>query len=287
MKRAWPWIIAALGIVLFVGANGQVRRFCAEALTPFGRVVELLKGQLGGRFGAAWRGFCDGPMREALGAEVERLRVMLAESERLAAENQALREALGWRERSVWQVVAAPVWSHGGGLGVWPRLTLGVGSAQGVQAGDAVVAPEGVVGRVAEGVTRHRCEVILLSDPLCRVAAEVPGEAKGVVQGCQGEDFGQTREEEMLYVAQALRMRFVGKQATVRAQQEVFTEGSGGLFPAGLRIGRVLAIQPEESGLLQELTIEPAVNPALLRTVFVLVGTHALQRPEERGGDAQ
>lgn len=271
MKRTWPWLLAALGVVLFVGANRQVRGFCAEVLYPFQRAMAAVGQQVSGRLGAAWRGLCDGSVRETQANEVERLRVMLAQAERLALENNELRAALGWQQAQPAKAVAAPVWAHGGGLGVWPRLSLAVGSAQGVKAGDTVVAPEGLIGRVAEGVTRHRCEAILLSDPLCRVAAEVPGGVKGVVQGCEGTDFGRLAEEEALYVARPLVMRFVGKHINLRAGQEVFTEGSGGLFPSGLLIGRVVTVQAEESGLLNEVLIEPAVDPALLRTAFVLV----------------
>ncbi len=154
-----------------------------------------------------------------------------------------------------------------------------------MKAGDAVVVPEGLVGRVAEGVTRHRCEVILLSDPLCRVAAEVPGGVKGVVQGSEGSDFGRDETEEALYVARPLVMRFVGRHAQLREGQELFTEGSGGLFPAGLLIGRVVAVQREESGLLNEVLVAPAVDPALLRTAFVMVA--AAPGPEDERDGAE
>lgn len=285
MKRTWPWLLVALGVLLFVGANRQVRGFCAEILYPFQRAMAAVGQQVSGRLGAAWRGLCDGPVRETQAAEIERLRVMLAQAERLAEENGALRASLAWQRAQPAKVVAAPVWAHGGGLGVWPRLSLAVGSAQGVKAGDAVVVPEGLVGRVAAGVTRHRCEVILLSDPLCRVAVELPGGIKGVVQGSEGLDFGRDSMEEALYVARPLVMRFVGKHAAVREGQEVFTEGSGGLFPAGLLIGRVVTVQREETGLLNEVLVAPAVDPILLRTAFVMVTPPQRLENEDDGNE--
>lgn len=270
MRRFLSVFVLLAAVIAFVWGNTAVRVFCAEATYPFRRVAVWAGGQLADRFGAAWRGFCDGPSRAAADDELERLRVMLREASRTARENAALREALGWAKAQPRRVVAAPVWSHGGGLGVWPRLTLGVGSARGIAAGDTVVAPEGLVGRVAEGVSPHQCEVVLISDPASRVAAEIPGGAKGILFGGQGEDFGEGPEEGSLYAAAPLTFRFLGRDEGLKPRQTVLTEGSGGLFPRGLVVGHVVGVRRDAVGLLAEALVEPAANPALLSTVFVL-----------------
>ena len=287
MRRNSWLFFAVLGIGLFVWFNGRVRGFCAEVTHPFRRVAQSVGREASVRLGAAWQGLRDGPVRLDAQAEVERLQVMLAAQSRLAVENEALRAALGWQKQAGVQAVAAPVSSHGGGLGVWPRLVLGMGSAQGIAAGDAVVAPEGLVGRVAEGVSAHRCEVILLSDPSCRVAAEVPGVLKGVVQGTEGRDFGEGPEENLLYVSNPLLMRFVAKEAEPPLRAQLYTEGSGGLFPRGVLIGEVAAVRREEAGLLNEVLVEPAVNPALLQIVFVLTATPGPGEPVERAQNGE
>lgn len=269
-RRFWPWVLGVLGVVMFVVFNGRVRYLCGEVTGPFRRVGGWFGGEVSGRLWAAWRGLCDGPVRFEQAAEVERLRVMLGEYERLGVENGALREALGWAREKGRTVLAARVVAHGGGLGVWPRLTLGVGSREGVRAGDVVVVPEGLVGRVADGVERRQCEVVLLSDPACRVAAEVPGCVKGVVQGMEGSDLGEGVGEDLLYVQRPLLMRYVQKEARVLSGAEVLSEGSGGLFPKGLRIGVVGGVEREPSGLLNEVLVVPAVEPAELEMVFVL-----------------
>ncbi len=281
MRRALRWLIPLLAALLFLWWNGAARRFCAEAVYPFQRAAGWAGGQFAQRLAAAWRGLCDGPARLAAAEEVERLRVMLAEADRLAAENAALREALGWARAQPVRLVAAPVLSHGGGLGVWPRLTLGVGAARGVAPGDVVVAPEGLVGRVGPDVSAHTCEVILLSDPTNRVAAEIPGVGTGVVEGDAGEDFGEGADDSPLYAPRPLVMRFVDKDADLRPlRQKVVSEGSGGLYPPGLLIGEVVARRPAASGLLAEALVEPAADPALLRVVFVR--TRGAEAPDER-----
>lgn len=270
MRRFLPLFLVIVGSILFVAANRTVRGFCSELTYPFRRVSGWMWSQVSDRLEAAWRGFCDGYAVQTLMVEQERLRTMLNASETLARENAELRRALGWSARHPLRPVAAPVWSHGGGLGVWPRLTLGAGSNQGIAAGNAVVVPEGLVGRVAEGVTAHTCEVILLSDTLCRVAAEVPGLTKGIIQGCGGEDAGTSADEDLLYRSHPLKMRFVNRDAALAAGQEVVTEGSGGVFPRGIVIGRILENRQDASGLLAELLVEPAVDAGLLDTVFVI-----------------
>lgn len=270
MRRFLPLFLIIVGSILFILANSTVRGFCSELTYPFRRVSGWMWSQVSDRMEAAWRGFCDGTMRFETEVELERLRVLLSETESLATENAALRQALAWKSRQPFKTVAAPVWSYGGGLGVWPRLTLGVGSNAGISAGDAVVVPEGLVGRVAEGVTPHTCEVILLSDTGCRVAAEIPGLTKGIIQGCGGDDFGNFEDEDLLYQGHPLKMRFVGRDVELMEGREIVTEGSGGIFPRGIVIGHVLGRQLDASGLLTEVLVAPTVDSTLLDTVFVL-----------------
>lgn len=281
MRRALRWLLPVLAVLLFLLGGGTVRRVCAEVQYPFQRASGWARGQVAQRLAAAWRGLCDGPARLDAEAEADRLRTMLREADRLAAENAELRRALGWARRQEARLVAAPILSHGGGLGVWPRLTLGVGAAHGVAPGDAVVAPEGLVGRVAE-VTAHTSTVMLLSDPASRVAAAIPGVATGIVEGEAGEDFGEDAGESLLYAPRLLAMRFVDKDAALKPRrQTVLTEGSGGRYPRGLVIGTLVARKREASDLLAEAWVEPAVDPTLLRVVFVRV------RGAEGGDDAR
>lgn len=271
MRRALRWLLPVLAVLLFLWGGGTVRRVCAEAQYPFQRASGWARGQVTQRLAAAWRGLCDGPARLDAEAEADRLRTMLREADRLAAENAELRRALGWARGQEARLVAAPILSHGGGLGVWPRLTLGVGAAHGVGPGDVVVAPEGLVGRVAE-VTAHTSTVMLLSDPASRVAAVIPGVATGIVEGDAGEDFGADAGESLLYAPRPLAMRFVDKDAALKPRrQTVLTEGSGGRYPRGLVIGTLVARKRETSDLLAEAWVEPAVDPTLLRVVFVRV----------------
>ncbi len=258
------------GVILF--CHSAVSGVVSEITYPFSRIAAWVSDQIGVRLNAAWRGFCDGVERTDADTEIERLRVLLNATEAIHRENAELRAALDWLPQAGLNAVVAPVWAHGGGIGVWPRLKLGVGSDKGVAEGDAVVVPEGLVGRVAEGVTAHTCEVILLSDPMCFIAAEIPGVAKGIIQGMLGKDYTEHPEGDPLYLPNPLRLRYIDMHAQLQPRQQVLTEGSGELFPRGIVIGSVIRItEPEENaGLMQEAEIAPAVDPTLLRVVFIL-----------------
>lgn len=272
MRRRLISSLIILSIILaFLFGNAMIRRCCTELTYPFQRILTWSNTQIGARLSAAWRGLCDGPMRDNSAIEIERLRVMLQTSEAIAQENAALRQTLSWQTRIPFQVIAARVTSHGGGLGVWPKLQLAVGKLHGIAAGDVVVVPDGLVGRIADTVTAHTSEVILLSDPACRVAVEVPGGTKGIVQGAQGIDYAKRADEPLLYAINPLAMRFVARNALLAPGQELYTEGSGGLFPRGIKVGTVLERHVSTTELLSEVLVEPAIDPRVLETVYVLI----------------
>ena len=270
-RRLFPLLMLLGGLVMFVFFNTTVRAFCSEAVYPFWRVTAWVRGQVSDRFSAAWRGLCDGPSARDAAEEVERLTVMVADYGRVEQENADLRKALGWVEAQSHRVVAARVWSHGGGVREWPRLTLAAGSRRGIRPGDTVVVPEGLVGRVTDEISAHTCVVMLISDPGCRVAAEVPGVAKGVLFGAEGSDYGRETATDGLYTVAPLKMRYVARGIRVPPNARVLTEGSGRLFPRGIPVGTVLESHDDpKSGVLTELSVIPSADPALLDTVFVL-----------------
>ena len=280
-RRVIITFVTLCASVIFLFCNSAIRGFCSEMTYPFQRMLSKASFQIRSRFVAAWRGLCDGPTRDNYAIEVERLRVMLQDSDLIAQENRVLRQTLAWQERIPYKVVAAPIFSYGGGLGVWPRLQLAAGSANGIAPGNIVLVPDGLVGRIADSVTLHTSEVILLSDPASRVAAEVPGGVKGIVQGAQGIDYAEHEKESLLYVSHPLVMRFVAKNAALSPGQELYTEGSGGLFIRGIKIGTIIERKNNTADLLSEILVEPTVDPTLLNTVFILTIQAPNQAPDK------
>lgn len=199
---------------------------------------------------------------DRLRLEVTRLRSERALLVRAAAETERLRRTLGFAAprgpvlcpARVLAVVGEP----------WPlAFHLGAGSDRGVRVGQAVVAPEGLVGRVTQ-VTDHRSLAGLLTDPALAVASEVvPSGARGVVR---------FRAEER----PGLYLLHVPLTDTVRVGEEVATSGLSQLFPEGVPVGTVSRVGRDPNGLVQEIELRPAAPLTRLREVFVVLETTRL-----------
>lgn len=272
--RSSAAIFCIILVVLF--ATGAIRYLFAGLTYPFRRLSSWTQEQCTSRLRAAWEGLCDGPTRNDAAEERERLLVLLNEAQAIEQENDALRAALQWGKAQKREVLCAPIWSHGGGLGIWPRLTIGMGAQQGIRVGDAVVAPEGLVGRI-DVVHSRSSEVVLISDPACRVAAEIPNVTKGITQGTAGHNFTNLDTATMLYTPTPLTLRFIPPNTPIKVGQVAYTEGSGGLFPRGIMIGTIVETRQSADGLLCEASIAPSVNSALLNVVFVLTQSSPLE----------
>lgn len=197
-----------------------------------------------------------------LEAELLLLRGENRELQVFREENEQLRLLLGYPARTPRSLIAAEIISRDAS-GWWQSLRLGRGARDGLAAGRAVVTPDGLVGRTLE-VTPRTAEVLLLTDPSSRIAAEVPrAGAFGIVSGQGVRADGRV----------TLRMDYLDRHREVRPGDAVVTSGLGGVFPRGLLIGHVGAADhanPEALGLHQGATVLPRVDLGALRHVFVL-----------------
>ena len=136
---AWPWwllVLALVGVRLSKGA------FFADGYALLSRPF--------------WPGSAQSEWLRS-GQKVE-AQARLAELER---DNRRLRQMLQL-QRSGGALVSAPVISREPG-GWWQQLELGKGQLHGIAPGDAVLAPGGLIGRVAS-VTPSTARVALLTD---------------------------------------------------------------------------------------------------------------------------
>jgi rod shape-determining protein MreC len=124
----------------------------------------------------------------------------------------------------------------------------------------AVVTPDGLVGKTVD-VSLRTADVLLLSDPNCKVSARIARTGTfGLVSGT-----GPARDGAML-----CRMEFINKDVPIRAGDQVLTSGLGGVFPPGLLVGYVDAVDLDESGLYQRADVVPRADLGRLTYVFVV-----------------
>lgn len=282
MKRSpyWAWVLTASLLVLVAGGVcSAIRPAARESLLPYQRAVFWFRHRVVDRAARVIARTDLVARQVALEREVVRLRQGAAELERVAAENQRLRALLGFRAPAPWRTVSAPVLSRGGSTGWWQGVCLGKGAADGVAVGDPVVVPDGLVGRVS-AVSSHTCDVLLLTDPNCRVACELDpapdgvGAVRGVLYGAGGRS-GPHAGLTLLYVVDPLRLRYLQRDVQPAPMTRVISSGLGGGFPRGLAVGHLLASRVSADGLYREADVLPAADLAVLDAVFVLTAGEA------------
>jgi rod shape-determining protein MreC len=199
----------------------------------------------------------------ALRRTLTRLRVenqLLADA---ALEGDRLRTLLTLQQDSPHPTVAARVVALELD-GPFRVAVLDRGRRHGIEAGDGVIAPSGVVGRVTAS-SAFLSKIQFITDPSSGAAAVVERtRVQGMVVGR-----GVNRVE----------MQYVSALADVQAGDMVTTSGLDGIYPGGLRVGRVVRVGAGE-GLQRRIAIQTAVDFSTLEEVLVLTSAEPADEGE-------
>ncbi len=208
--------------------------------------------------------------RDRLDREVAALRLRVRELELASRENTELRNQLGYRARLAAKTVACEVIARDDGSGWWQTLRLDKGREDGILEGMPVITPEGVVGRTIE-VSSQTCDVLLISDRSFKTSVRFEQDGSyGILHG-GGVTLSGSHGVGILCLPSLYRVDYVRKDLEIKTGELVMTSGLGGVFPAGLVVGRVVRMRPDESGLFQQAEIAPAADLARLQRVLVIV----------------
>lgn len=203
------------------------------------------------------------PLRPAVNPEEVLRQAATRELQALVAElqhqNRELRRLLQLAEQGPQVKIPAAVVGRSADHW-WQQLTLDRGSRQGIKVGDVVVAPGGLIGRV-EAVTPNSSRVLLISDPTSRVGVTLSRSRQmGILRG--------TGSQEAI-------LDFFDKNPQVEVGDVVVTSGLSSLYPAGIVVGTVRAINLDASpapqatvelsaplGFLEWALVYPYAQPA-------------------------
>ena len=192
----------------------------------------------------------------ALRARVQALEQDTVRLGELAQENARLHALLDLRETLRGDLVAAHVIGRDAGT-LSRTLVIDRGERDGVTKGAAVLAPSGIVGHVFLAA-RDAARVLLITDHNSGVDAVVQRtRARGIVEG---------------QVDGGCVLKFVKRTEDVQVGDLVVTSGVDGIFPKGLPVGRVTAVDKRGQGLFQAVEVTPAVDPGALEEVLVTRG---------------
>jgi rod shape-determining protein MreC len=273
-------ILAVALLVAFVLMTLQVRHdraalsFARQAIlfvvTPFIKVTAVTTGSLG----RVWHDYVD---LRALREENQRLKQesailqrRISQLEEHALETQRLQGLLAMRATSRANYLAARI--VGKDATNWFKtLLIDRGSQAGLRRNLPVVAPDGLVGRVVE-VTPYTAKVQLITDPVSASGGLLQRtRVTGIVSGNLGA---------------GLKVRYLPLLADVAVGDEVVTSGMGGVFPKGIPVGRVVAVERKSGALFQEAVLQPKVDLGRLEEVLILMeaeqrdGFEAGSRPQ-------
>ncbi|WP_309387834.1 rod shape-determining protein MreC [Cerasicoccus frondis] len=159
----------------------------------------------------------------------------------------------------------------------WHQLIIRKGKNYNIPVGAAVIYNGGVVGRVRE-VHAYTAVVELVSSPGFRMAANVVGEAAPVTYiGVVNAPFSPPRGEA-LNVPPTITV-------TPAEPRKLVSSELGGIFPAGLTIGEITALEPGSDGYFQKGSVRLSPQLSALREVAVVIpfGQELAVEPLEMG----
>ncbi len=145
-------------------------------------------------------------------------------------------------------------------LGIW----INQGSENSIQAGQVVVASEGVVGVISK-VYPQTAKIIPIISPRSVVDVEIsPSGVRGILQG-QQKALALDRHYWMT------RLEYMGGEEKIEVGNAVNSSGLDKVFPRGLSVGKIQNLKKDEKGLFISAEVLPDVDFAKLREVAVLI----------------
>ena len=236
------YVVAVAGILfailLLIVAAIDPRGFAAlrgaalDATAPLSSGASSVGGFFGGLFdsiGNYWRA---GSQNAELRREVEAARPELIRAAALELENRRLRQLLGLAgavddEVTIARIVGS-TYASGRRLG-----TLSAGTASGVEVGQPVRAPEGLIGRVLE-TGRWAARVLLITDGASSVPVRLVRDGTPALAAGHGDGTIDLRTLE------------VGANP-FRVGDVLVTSGVGGIFPPNIPVARVISIEGDSA----------------------------------------
>lgn len=189
-----------------------------------------------------------------LEAKNQELAGQIAAMEELAAENRRLLDLLKMKDNKFEPIAFGRVIGRSS-LAEFRVITIDAGSNERVQKGMPVVAPQGLVGFVADAAPGV-AKVVLITDPKSHIDALIQRKREPVTI------FGQGTNECLLQY-------YDHRDIEVAEEDSVVASGADGLFPKGLPIGRISKIIREQD-TIRSIILTPAVDLDALEEVMVM-----------------
>jgi rod shape-determining protein MreC len=202
---------------------------------------------------------------EQLRLEVARLREEQDAFAEDAAQGRRLQALLAFKQQYIATTVAAQVIGTSG-TDRSSLVYLDKGAADGLKPEQAVITPDGLVGKVRD-VWGHTAQVVLLNDASSGAGVVLSSSRiRGILRGTAN---GQVVIDDLT------------SDARIKVGDQVVTSGGDRVFPRGLPVGAIESIAPDPRHQpYTMITIKPNANLLRLEEVLVVTGTQSTLPPE-------
>lgn len=138
-------------------------------------------------------------------------------------------------------------------------FTLNKGTAAGIEVGQCVITPEGLVGYVHEaGLNYSKVKTVISGGVSVGAVCERSG-AYGMIEGV----FGYTEGE-------LCKLTLSSRNADVKVGDAVVTSGVGSVYPYGFKLGTVSSVEIDEYSRELVVYVKPSVDFSELTRVMVV-----------------
>ena len=242
-----------------------LRYWTVSLFTPFEKVIHWSSFDVR----RVWSGYVG--LRHAhqenqqLELEIARLRQEQAAFAEDAAQGRRLQALLSFKQQYISQTVAAQIIGTSGSDSS-RVLYLDKGSADGLKPEQAVITPDGVVGKLRD-VFPHTAQLLLLNDPTSGAGVVLEStRIRGILRGTSNG---------------RIQINNLTADSRIKPGEKVITSGGDQVFPRGLPVGVIESIVPDpQHQPYMAITIVPDANLSRLEEVLVITGTQATLPPE-------
>jgi len=248
--------------VKMLGTDGKhttlLRYWTVSLVSPFEKVIHWSSFDVR----KVWSGYVG--LRHAhqenlqLELEIARLRQEQAAFAEDAAQGRRLQALLAFKQQYISKTVAAQVIGTSG-VDSSRMLYLDKGSADGLKSDQAVITPDGVVGKLRD-VFPHTAQLLLLSDATSGAGVVLEStRIRGILRGTANG---------------RVQINNLTADSRIKPGEKVITSGGDQVFPRGLPVGVIESVAPDpQHQPYMAITIHTDANLSRLEEVLVITGT--------------
>lgn len=189
----------------------------------------------------------------------QELAARLQQMSDLEIENSRLKGLLEFKRSTKMEMKAAQVIAHDL-VNDHKTITINKGTADGLKAGQPVIAVDGVLGYVFRP-TNHSSQVMLIIDRYAVVMGIVQRtRARGIVEGRSSSNL--------------CSLKYVERSEDVKPGDVVVTDGLDNIFPKGFPIAVVESVERKTFSVSLRVDLKPIADPLKVEEVFVITNAN-------------